>query len=203
MTPERKQRIIDTARRRQPDLTVFMERVHKPHNLAAVLRTCDAVGVMHAHAVPSGQGLPPLNSTAQGAQRWVGLTRHPDTGSGLAELQRNGFTCVAAHFSDRAIAFRAVDYTRPTAIVLGTEKFGISEEAAVACDEHIVIPMHGMTRSLNVSVACALILYEAQRQRYEAGMYDGHDPAASPWRELIDRWIARDLARRKTPLAEE
>ena len=203
MTPERKQRIIDTARRRQPDLTVFMERVHKPHNLAAVLRTCDAVGVMHAHAVPGGHGLPALNNTAQGAQRWVGLTRHPDTESGLAELKRSGFNCVAAHFSDRAIDFREVDYTRPTAIVLGTEKFGISEEAAGACDEHIVIPMHGMTRSLNVSVACALILYEAQRQRYEAGMYDGHDPAASPWHELIDKWIARDLARRKTPLAEE
>lgn len=199
MTPERKQRIIDTARLRQPDLTVFMERVHKPHNLAAVLRTCDAVGVMHAHAVPGEHGLPALNNTAQGAQRWVGLTRHPDTESGLTELKRNGFACVAAHFSDRAIDFRAVDYTRPTAIVLGTEKFGISAQAAAACDEHVVIPMHGMTQSLNVSVACALILYEAQRQRLEAGMYAGHDPGQSPWRELIAEWIARDLARRKTP----
>lgn len=202
MTPERKQRIIDTARRRQPDLTVFMERVHKPHNLAAVLRTCDAVGVMHAHAVPGDQGLPALNNIAQGAQRWVGLTRHPDTGRGLGELKRGGFSCVAAHFSDRAIDFRAVDYTRPVAIVLGTEKFGISKEAAEACDQHIVIPMHGMTQSLNVSVACALILYEAQRQRMAAGMYAGHDPDQAPWRQLIEDWIARDLASRKTPLPE-
>lgn len=202
MTPERKQRIIDTARRRQPDLTVFMERVHKPHNLAAVLRTCDAVGVMHAHAVPGEHGLPPLNNTAQGAQRWVDLTRHADSSSGLSELKRRGFACIAAHFSDRAVDFRAIDYTRPVAIVLGTEKFGISEEAAEACNAHIVIPMHGMTQSLNVSVACALILYEAQRQRSEAGMYDGHDPTMSPWRDLIDRWIARDLARRKTLLSD-
>ena len=202
MTPERKQRIIDTARRRQPDLTVFMERVHKPHNLAAVLRTCDAVGVMHAHAVPGDQGLPVLNNTAQGAQRWVGLTRHPDTQIGLGELKRNGFACVAAHFSDRAIDFRAVDYTRPTAIVLGTEKFGISDEAADACDEHIVIPMHGMTQSLNVSVAAAVILYEAQRQREAAGLYAPRDPAESPQRELIERWIARDLARRRTPVQD-
>ena len=199
MTPERKQRIIDTACRRQPDLTVFMERVHKPHNFAAVLRTCDAVGVMHAHAVPGAQGLPALNNTAQGAQRWVGLTRHTDTERGLAVLARQGFTLVAAHFSDRAIDFRAVDYTRATAIVLGTEKFGISGEAAEACDEHVVIPMHGMTQSLNVSVACALILYEAQRQRFEAGMYAGHDPGQTPWRDLIEDWIARDLARRKKP----
>ena len=199
MTPERKQRIIDTARRRQPDLTVFMERVHKPHNFAAVLRTCDAVGVMHAHAVPGAHGLPALNNTAQGAQRWVGLTRHADTESGLAVLARQGFALVAAHFSDRSIDFRAVDFTRPTAIVLGTEKFGISSEAAGVCDEHIVIPMHGMTQSLNVSVACAVILYEAQRQRFEAGMYAGHDAEHAPWRDLIEDWITRDLARRKRP----
>jgi len=199
MTPERKQRIIDTACRRQPDLTVFMERVHKPHNFAAVLRTCDAVGIMHAHAVPGTHGLPALNKTAQGAQRWVGLTRHAHSESGLAALARQGFALVAAHFSDRAIDFRTIDFTRPTAIVLGTEKFGISDEAAGVCDEHVVIPMHGMTQSLNVSVACAVILYEAQRQRFEAGMYDGHDPGQAPWRNLIEEWTARDLARRKKP----
>lgn len=203
MTPERKQRIIDTACRRQSDLTVFMERVHKPHNLAAVLRTCDAVGVMRAHAVPGEHGLPALNNTAQGAQRWVELKRHADTEEGLEALKARGFACVAAHFSERAVDFRAIDYTRPTAIVLGTEKFGISHAAAAACDAHIVIPMHGMTQSLNVSVACALILYEAQRQRFEAGMYAGHDPAQAPWRDLIEQWIARDLARRKTPLPED
>jgi len=203
MTPERKQRIIDTAVRRQPDLTVFMERVHKPHNLAAVLRTCDAVGVMHAHAVPGEHGLPALNNTAQGAQRWVGLSRHADTVSGLSVLHDQGFHCVAAHFSDRAVDFREIDYTQPTALVLGTEKFGISDEAAAQCDRHVVIPMHGMTQSLNVSVACALILYEAERQRRIAGRYDGQHEDHDPWRALIDRWIARDLARRKTPLSDD
>lgn len=202
MTPERKQRIVDTACRRQHDLTVFMERVHKPHNLAAVLRTCDAVGILHAHAVPGQHGLPALNNTAQGAQRWVGLTRHADTATGLGELRKAGFTCCAAHFSERAVDFRSIDYTRPTAIVLGTEKFGVSEEALALCDREIIIPMHGMTQSLNVSVACALILYEAERQRAAAGMYDGHDPEASPWKELVERWVQRDLARRKSPLPE-
>ncbi|MDT8449669.1 MAG: TrmH family RNA methyltransferase [Wenzhouxiangellaceae bacterium] len=202
MTPERRQRIIDTARLRQPDLTVFMERVHKPHNFAAILRTCDAVGVMHAHAVPGEHGLPALSGTAQGAQRWVGLTRHADTESGLAALKAEGFACVAAHFSGRAVDFREFDYTRPTALVLGTEKFGISDAAAELCEAHVVIPMHGMTRSLNVSVACALILYEAERQRRAAGRYEGHDPEASPWRELIERWSERERARRKTPAPE-
>ncbi|MCA1778047.1 MAG: tRNA (guanosine(18)-2'-O)-methyltransferase TrmH [Xanthomonadaceae bacterium] len=198
MTPERKQRIVKTARARQPDLTVFMERVHKPHNLAAVLRTCDAVGVLHAHAVPGEHGLPALNNTAQGAQRWVGLSRHADSASGIAALRELGFSCHAAHFSERAVDFRRLDYTRPTAIVLGTEKFGVSEQALALCDGEIVIPMHGMTQSLNVSVACALILYEAERQRSLAGMYDAREPGESPCKELIDAWIARDLARRKS-----
>src|SRR6056297_438110 len=138
MTPERKQRIIDTARARQPDLTVFMERVHKPHNLAAVLRTCDAVGIMHAHAVPAEHGLPTLNNTAQGAQRWVGLSRHADSVSGIRALREHGFSCHAAHFSERAVDFRRLDYTRPTAIVLGTEKFGVSDEALALCDGEII-----------------------------------------------------------------
>lgn len=200
MTPERRQRIEHVAALRQPDLTVFMERVHKPHNLAAVLRTCDAVGIMHAHAVPGRQGLPALNHTAQGAQRWVALTRHKDSMHGLRTLKSAGFRCVAAHFSEHAVDFRSIDYTLPTAIVLGTERFGVSPEALAECDGEIVIPMHGMTQSLNVSVASALILYEAQRQRAAAGLYRGHPIDESPWQDLIQHWVQRDLDRRKTPL---
>ncbi|MEM1080005.1 MAG: tRNA (guanosine(18)-2'-O)-methyltransferase TrmH [Pseudomonadota bacterium] len=200
MTPERRARIEQVAVRRQTDLTVFMERVHKPHNLAAVLRTCDAVGIMQVHAVPGPEGLPRLNHTAQGAQRWVALQRHSDTRTGLIALQSNGMQCLAAHFSDQAVDFRSVDYTQPTAVVLGTEKDGVSDEALALCDGEIVIPMVGMTQSLNVSVANALILYEAQRQRTEAGLYEPQPATLSPWRELIDHWVDRDLARRKTPL---
>jgi len=202
MTPERQARIEQVAVRRQPDLTVFMERVHKPHNLAAVLRTCDAVGVMHAHAVPGCKGLPALNHTAQGAQRWVQLTRHQDSARGLKTLKAAGFRCVAAHCSEHAVDFRSIDYTQPTAVVLGTEKFGVSTEALELCDAEIIIPMVGMTQSLNVSVANALILYEAQRQRAEAGMYQPRSTEASPWRDLIQHWIARDLARRKTAVGQ-
>lgn len=202
MTPQRKARIEAVAARRQPDLTVFMERVHKPHNVAAVLRTCDAVGVMRAHAVPGEGGLPSLNHTSQGAQRWVELQRHPDTLTGLAVLREVGFRLYAAHFSSSAVDFRSPDYTRPTAIVMGTEKFGVSDEALGLIDEEIVIPMLGMSQSLNVSVATALILYEAQRQRSEAGMYAPRSLAESPWQELAAGWVRRDLDRRRMPLPD-
>ncbi len=199
MTPERKARIQSVAARRQVDLTVFMERVHKPHNVAAILRTCDAVGVMRAHAVPPTGGIPALNHTAQGAQRWVELIRHHDAAAGLAQLRQAGFRLYAAHFSERAVDFREPDYTQPTAIVMGTEKFGVSAETLEMVDGEVVIPMLGMTQSLNVSVATALILFEAQRQRQAAGMYEPRSLEESPWKELSEGWIARDLARRKTP----
>ncbi|MFW5927405.1 MAG: tRNA (guanosine(18)-2'-O)-methyltransferase TrmH, partial [Wenzhouxiangella sp.] len=198
MTPERKARIEAVASRRQGDLTVFLERVHKAHNVAAILRTCDAVGVMEAHAVPPTGGIPPLNHTAQGAQRWVRLNRHHDAAEGLRMLGERGFRRYAAHFSDRAVDFRQPDYTRPTAIVLGTEKFGVSDEALAECDGEIVIPMVGMTRSLNVSVATALILYEAQRQRQAAGLYEPHSLDEEPHGSLARQWVERELARRKS-----
>ena len=197
MTPERKARIEEVASRRQPDLTVFMEKVHKPHNVAAVMRTCDAVGVMRAHAVPGSEGIPKLNHTSQGAQRWVELVRHPDTVSGLSHLRTQGFRLYAAHFSDQAIDFRLPDYTEPTAIVMGTEKFGVSDEALAMVDQEIIIPMAGMAQSLNVSVATALILYEAQRQRAEAGLYEPRRLDDSPWKELVEGWVEREWERKK------
>ena len=88
-----------------------------------------------------------------------------------AHLRERGFQLVAAHIGDEAKDYRALDYTRPTALVLGTELFGVSEAALAEADQRVKIPMMGVTRSLNVSVACAIVLYEAMRQRQAAGMY--------------------------------
>ncbi len=197
MTPERQARIKQVAACRQKDLTVFMEQVHKPHNVAAILRTCDAVGAMEAHAVPPQGGIPPLNHTAQGAQRWVKLHRHRDAATGLRQLRAAGYQIHAAHFSKRAVDFRKPDYTQPTVIVVGTEKFGVSDQALAECDGEITIPMTGMTQSLNVSVATALILYEAQRQRAIAGMYEPKSLDEEPYRSLAEGWIQRDFDRRR------
>lgn len=176
-----------------------MEQVHKPHNVAAILRTCDAVGIMEAHAVPPQGGIPPLNHTAQGAQRWVKLHRHGNAATGLRQLREAGYQIHAAHFSEQAMDFRKPDYTRPTAIVVGTEKFGVSDEALAECDGEVIIPMLGMAQSLNVSVATALILYEAQRQRAAAGMYEPKPLDQEPYKSLAEGWIQRDLDRRKKP----
>lgn len=171
MTPERLKKMIDILDKRQPDLTICMERVHKPHNLAAVVRTADAVGVHRAHAVwPKRNRM--TGGTAMGSQKWLDIKRHDDIDAAIMHLRGEGMQILATHLSDKSVDYREIDYTKPTAVLLGTEKFGISPQAIAQADHCIVIPMVGMVQSLNVSVANALILYEAQRQRQIAGMYD-------------------------------
>jgi tRNA (guanosine-2'-O-)-methyltransferase len=167
----RNDRIVEILNRRQKDITVFMDEVHKPHNLSAIVRTCDAIGIGEVHAVyPQGM-MKSCRGTAMGSNRWVTTHTHDVLSDGITQLKSEGKQILAAHFSERAVDFRDIDYTVPTAILVGSEKFGVSEQAAVHADQHILIPMLGMVQSLNVSVAAAIILYEAQRQREVAGFY--------------------------------
>jgi tRNA (guanosine-2'-O-)-methyltransferase len=176
MTPERLTRLREILQKRQPDLTVVMENVHKPHNLAAVMRSSDAVGILEVHAVPGPDALTepvrPARDVSRGTERWVKIHRHQNLRDATELLRSSGFSIVAAHPSPHASDFREIDYCRPTALLLGQEKDGISREGLALSDCHVVIPMKGFVASLNVSVAAALILFEAQRQRAAAGMYD-------------------------------
>lgn len=172
MTPERLQRINQMLDHRQPDLTVCMEGVHKNHNLAAVVRTCDAIGVSDVHAVWKNEQMRVSGGSAAGSQNWVNVHNYSQTKDAIGELKKQGMQVLVTNLSESAIDFREVDYTKPTAVILGQEKFGASETALKLADQDIIIPMVGMVQSLNVSVACSVVLYEAQRQRQLAGMYD-------------------------------
>ncbi|MEC5320651.1 tRNA (guanosine(18)-2'-O)-methyltransferase TrmH [Brenneria populi subsp. brevivirga] len=171
MTPQRYARIREMLASRQPDLTICMEQVHKPHNVSAVIRTADAVGVHQIHAVWPTRKMRTLVSSAAGSNSWVQVKTHRTIDEAVRHLKTSGMQILATHLSPQAVDFRAVDYTRPTCILLGQEKTGISAGALKLADRDIIIPMTGMVQSLNVSVASALILYEAQRQRQQAGMY--------------------------------
>lgn len=184
-------RVLD---RRQPDLTLLAENLHKPRNFSAVIRSADAVGI-HEVNVVAGDGQPRRHwHTSSGTEKWVRLRLHRDIDAACIDLKGRGFRLVAAHLSDGARDFRQVDYTRPTALLFGTELFGVSDAALEHADECARIPMEGMTQSLNVSVACALLLYEAQRQRAAAGMYDACrlDPATRA--ALRFEWLHPKLA---------
>jgi tRNA (guanosine-2'-O-)-methyltransferase len=170
MSPERNAKIRSMLAKRQTDLTVCLENVHKPHNMSAVVRTCDAIGVHYIHAVWEDK-YRLRGGTAMGSQQWVRCAQHDSIGEAVSQFKSQGMQVLVTHLCESAVDFRTIDYTKPTAILLGQEKYGATQAAIDAADYNIVIPMVGMVQSLNVSVAAALVLYEAQRQRQEAGMY--------------------------------
>ena len=127
MSPERYQRIRQVLERRQTDLTVCLENVHKPHNVSAVVRTCDAVGIHRVHTVWEKK-YQFRRGTAMGSQQWVRQTNHDNINDAMAELKGQGMQVLVTHLSDTAVDFRDIDYTKPTAILFGQEKYGASDE---------------------------------------------------------------------------
>lgn len=193
-TPKRYHRLRAVLDRRQPDLTVLMEDVQVPRNLAAVMRSCDAVGVFEAHAVWPGGRLKISGPASGGNRKWLPVHKHLTLAEALGYLKSLGLRVLAAHPTPDAIPFREVDYTLPTALLIGNEDNGLTAEALAGADAVVTIPMEGMGTSLNVSVAAALILFEAQRQRRAAGFYDAPrlDPAA--YARTLFEWTWPEIA---------
>jgi tRNA (guanosine-2'-O-)-methyltransferase len=148
-----------------------MDNVNKPHNLAAIIRSCDAVGIHEVHAISSRTAIRTKQHAAAGASKWVRVRLEESITPVFEDLGKKGYRILVAACGPDAVDFRTLDYTVPTAIVVGAELTGPSEETMGRADHFIGIPMEGMVESLNVSVAAAVILFEAQRQRLLAGMY--------------------------------
>lgn len=195
MSAARYATLLHCLNQRQSDLTVLMDKVNKPHNISAILRTCDQVGIGLVHAVPITEG--PFKThfrTTAGAARWMEICLHDTVEAGIARLKAEGKQIVVADLSAHAVDYRALDYTKPTALLLGAEREGISCAARSLADQHVIIPMRGLVQSLNVSVAAALILNEAMTQRERAGFYaTPHLSEAQKHRYLV-RWLQPDIA---------
>lgn len=195
MTERRQARIEEILKRKQPDLRLFLDDVSSSQNHSAILRSCDAVGVLGLYyAVRSDTAFKTHPTITQGAEKWVRSRRIPYRNriAFLEEKRKDGFALAVTYFDESAVSFRNFDFTRPTIIVVGNEKEGVSEEVAALADTKIVIPMMGMAQSLNVSVATAVILYEAQRQREAAGMYDTPQLSVEQMHEIAAAWRYRD-----------
>ena len=171
MTPERYAKFRRVLERRQPDLTVIADQLHKGRNLAAIRRTCDAMGVPKMHAIiPEDYQQKCFAGTTQGTHKWVDLEKHRTLDACLESVRAQSMQLCVADLSEQSIDYREVDFTQPTAILMGAEVMGVSDQALEQADVHFHVPMLGLVESLNVSVACALILAEALRQREAAGM---------------------------------
>jgi tRNA (guanosine-2'-O-)-methyltransferase len=150
-----------------------LENIHDPHNVSAILRSCDAVGVLKVHLLYTIEEFPDVAHTPSvGAHKWLEFERHDAVASCFDTLHSEGFQILATRIDPSAKPLYDYDLTKPTAFVLGNEHRGISDEVAAFADGLLFIPMMGMAESLNVSVASAVCLFEALRQRRDRGMYD-------------------------------
>lgn len=188
MTPERFNKLTEALNNRQPDLTLVTDDVHKDRNLSAIIRNCEAIGIHEIHCVTASGHYRPFRGTARGAWRWVNLNVHQSITDPLLDLKGKGYQLIAAHLCDSAVNYRDIDYTKPTAIVMGNEKQGLSDEAYELIDHAITIPMRGMVESFNVSVASGIILAEAQRQREEAGLYGTNKLSEEAYKKTFFEW---------------
>ena len=181
---------------RQPDLTVLMDAVAKPHNVSGIIRAADAVGVQQVHTTSTGELVRRSHIGLGGAKHWVAVTTHRSTRAALTALRADGFRLVAAHSGERSRDYREIDLTEKVAIIVGGEHVGLSDAARAEADEHISIPMHGHGSSMPVSVVVGIILFEAERQRRAAGLYDKSRLTAEERARTLFEWSYPDIAKR-------
>ena len=195
MTAERFARLVEVLNLRQPDLTVVSDSVHKGQNLSAIVRTCDAVGIMDVHSALDEATFRAHTGTTMGTHKWVETHVYQNVSEPLTKLHSEGYQIVAADTAGSTVDYREIDFTQPTALLLGAEKYGISDTAAPFIDKRITVPMLGMVESFNVSVACAIILAEARRQREQAGFYQQRRLDNSRYQQLLFEWSQPLLAK--------
>jgi len=174
MTPERSQRLTAVLNKRQPDLTVLLENVFDPHNISAVMRTCDAVGIQDIYILNTK--IPPHKKwgakSSSSAAKWLTIHQFTNAEECFAEIRKHFKKIYTTHLSSDAVDLHELNLTEPVCLVFGNEHGGISEEIIAMADGNFIIPQVGIIKSLNISVACAVCLYEAYRQKNEAGHYD-------------------------------
>jgi len=189
-TDERIARIKQVLSCRQPDLRVVLEEVTNVHNASAVLRTCDAAGVLNVDIIGAKDDLLPLNSAiTTRADKWLSYHYYRSTADCLRSLKLKGFTIAATHLGQGALEYTDMDYARPIAVVFGSESEGISPEALCLADHKIRIPMLGMVQSLNLSVSVGIVLYEALRQRLGKGYFKEARLSPEEFEDYFRKWL--------------
>lgn len=190
MTPEREEKLKGVLAKRQPDLTVVLENVFDPHNISAVMRTCDAIGVQDIYIlntrIPRHKKWGSRSSSS--AAKWLTIHQFEDAYTCFTELRKRYSTILTTYLSNDAVSLHQLDMTRSTALVFGNEHSGVSEEIVSMADGNFIIPQVGIIRSLNISVACAVTLYEAFRQKSIAGHYSHQRIGTERANELFAEW---------------
>lgn len=194
MTPERREKLINVLSKRQPDITVVLENVFDPHNISAVMRTCDAVGIQEVYIlntkIPRHKKWGARSSSS--AAKWLTVHQFENASECFSSLRKRYSKILTTHLSSDAVGLYQIDMTQPIALVFGNEHSGVSDEIRALADGNFIIPQVGIIQSLNISVACAVTLYEAFRQKNNAGHYNRSDMGHVMKQGLLEEWELKD-----------
>lgn len=190
MTAERSEKLLRVLSKRQSNLTVVMENVQDPHNISAVMRTCDAVGIQDIYIlntkIPRHKKFGAKSSSS--ALKWLTIHQFNNSEECFAVLRKNYKTILTTHLSSDAIGLHDIDFTESIALVFGNEHEGVTEEVRALADGNFIIPQMGIIQSLNISVACAVTIYEALRQKTNAGHYNSISLPKDRMELLMNEW---------------
>lgn len=190
MTPERREKLLMVLSKRQPDLTVVLENVFDPHNISAVMRTCDAVGIQEVFIlntkIPRHKKWGAKSSSS--AAKWLTVHQFENTAECFSSLRKRYSKILTTHLSSDALGLHEINMTEPIALVFGNEHSGVSDDIRALADGNFIIPQVGIIQSLNISVACAVTLYEAFRQKNLAGHYNRDNMDHVMKQELLKEW---------------
>ena len=192
-TKTRIQKVEKVLSQRQPDLHVVLEEITNTHNASAVVRTCDAAGILHVDIIYANSYPFPVNEAiSTRSDKWLNITRYNSTKDCLVLLKEKGYRIVATHLQKDSVPYNSVDYTQPTALIFGNESEGISDEALQLADDVIKIPMFGMAQSLNLSVSVGIILYEAIQQRAAKSFSQKTKLSDKEFEHFKKKWLKLD-----------
>ena len=195
MTPGRKNKLLSVLSKRQSNLTVVIENVQDPHNISAVMRTCDAVGIQDIYIlntkIPRHKKWGAKSSSS--AAKWLTIHQFDDVNNCVSELRKKYKKIYTTHLATDAISLYDIDFTESIALVFGNEHEGVSEELRNLADGNFIIPQMGIIQSLNISVACAVSIYEAFRQKNAAGHYAAPSLSNEAMNELMKQWSNENM----------
>ena len=202
MTPEREKRLKGVISRRQTNFTVILENVHDKHNIGAVLRSCDSVGIaeifiLYTDPRLSREFIELGDTSSSGARRWVKVNYYTDIEACFKQVRRSYAKIYSTHLSEDAVSLYDLDLTESVALLFGNESTGLTREALSYSDGNFIIPQMGLVQSLNISVAAAVSMYEGLRQRNLKGLYENAPISEQQKTELFDVWSENELLKRK------
>ncbi|HNP24531.1 MAG TPA: RNA methyltransferase [Panacibacter sp.] len=190
MTPERKDKLSKVLLKRQGNLAVVMENVNDPHNISAVMRTCDAVGIQNIYVLNTRIARHKRwgSKSSSSAAKWLSIHEYNDAALCISDLRKQYNFIYTTHLASDAASLYEIDFGKSVALVFGNEHDGVSDEIRAMADGNFIIPQIGIIQSLNISVACAVSIYEAFRQKQLAGHYDVPGLERKQMNDLMMEW---------------